>query len=540
MDKAKQAAFVRANRQRFSKGGLVKRVGNRKYFDSGGLATTFTPAATTLQGAGSGGVNQNAVNPNTGVLGSISGALGLNNNFQANGANIQQGTNNAQLNQAYTSAQQGLNDQSRIVNTLNPQVAGAVQNQNALANQLYGMTQGQGPNPAQMELAQATANNVAQTGAQMAGARGASGNVGLMARQIGQQGAATQQAGAGQAATLEAQQQIAAQQNLANLANTQVGQAQGAVTGENQAQQNEQNTLQGANTAANNAAVGMQSNVNSTNAQTAAGNQGLLGKVLGGVGSAVSSVTNGLGLSHGGEVEAPSHIKLAEMNAHSMKYAGGGPIVGNPLLGNQSTPAAQSFVGQYVNSAPSAGPNIQAASPMPDQNYSLDGLGSAAGNALNPNGSSGSATNRTEAQTKSDYANADAMLGNNPGQEMAADNSMEPQMAAHGGMMEQPKNHVANFLFGKGGKVPAMVSPGEIYLSPEKVHKVIHEGVDPAKIGEKFKGKAKVKGDSLKNDTIPKDLEEGGVVIDRKNMGTREKRELFVHRAIARKKAGGQ
>ena len=85
-----------------------------------------------------------------------------------------------------------------------------------------------------------------------------------------------------------------------------------------------------------------------------------------------------------------------------------------------------------------------------------------------------------------------------------------------------------------------MVSPGEIYLSPEQVKKVIHEGEDPAKIGQRFHGKAKVKGDSLKNDTIPKTLEEGGVVIDREHVGSREKRELFVHRAIARSRAKGK
>ncbi len=125
---------------------------------------------------------------------------------------------------------------------------------------------------------------------------------------------------------------------------------------------------------------------------------------------------------------------------------------------------------------------------------------------------------------------------------MPADNSdqSDVQMASRGGnVCHGPhKSHVANYL-ASGGRVPAMVSPGEIYLTPQQVARVVQEGVDPARIGEKFKGHAKVKGDSLKNDTIPRNLEEGGVVIDRKNMGTREKRELFVHRAIARKKARG-
>lgn len=107
------------------------------------------------------------------------------------------------------------------------------------------------------------------------------------------------------------------------------------------------------------------------------------------------------------------------------------------------------------------------------------------------------------------------------------------------------QSHVANFLStgGMAKKVPAMVSPGEVYLSPEQVKKVVHEGANPMKIGMKFKGKAKVKGDSLKNDDIPIDLDEGGVVIPRhitQHKMAPEKAELFVHRAIARKKAGGR
>ena len=101
------------------------------------------------------------------------------------------------------------------------------------------------------------------------------------------------------------------------------------------------------------------------------------------------------------------------------------------------------------------------------------------------------------------------------------------------------KGHMANYL-AQGGQVPAMVSPGEIYLSPENVRKVVHEGQDPKSVGVTFRGKAKVRGDSLKNDTIPETLEEGGVVIDRKNVMSREKRELFVHKALAKKRAGGQ
>jgi hypothetical protein len=60
-----------------------------------------------------------------------------------------------------------------------------------------------------------------------------------------------------------------------------------------------------------------------------------------------------------------------------------------------------------------------------------------------------------------------------------------------------------------------MVSPDEVYLPPSKVKEVAHKGANPMKVGEHIPGKAKVPGDSLKNDTVPKLLDEGGIVIPR-------------------------
>lgn len=67
------------------------------------------------------------------------------------------------------------------------------------------------------------------------------------------------------------------------------------------------------------------------------------------------------------------------------------------------------------------------------------------------------------------------------------------------------------------GKVPVMLSPGEEYLSPNEANKVVKGKMDPL-AGRKIPGKAEVKGDSLKNDTVPDKLEEGGVVIPRSVM----------------------
>lgn len=547
LDKKKQfCATMGKGRAKFAKGGLIRRVGNRKYFDNGGNVSALNapPPAPLLTGPTTVGQG-NASNPNTGILGTIGGALGLNNNFQASGANINQGTNAGQLNAAYSGAQTGLQGQTELANQLTPQVPGAVSNQQAVAAQELAMSRGEGPNPAQAELNQATGQNVENQAALMAGQRGAGANAGLMARNIANQGAKTQQQAAGQAATLEAQQQIAAQERLANLSNQQINQTGQAVQAVNTGQQNEQNILQNANTAANNAAVGMQSNINNTNAQTSAANQGMAGGILGGIAGAASSVLGGL-FAEGGEVK-PHHVTLAEMNAaslmHTKKFADGGPIVGNPLDAGPkpSSGANPNWAGSYFGSGAENGPNIETTQALPQNSTDFSDIGSQIGDSLNPNGKSGSATNRTDSQVKSDYAEADQMLGGKNKTVMLGDNDPFNTYAQGGEIAVGPhKSHVANFLMAKGGAVPAMVSPGEVYLSPDKVQKVIREGANPMKIGARIGGKAKIKGDSLKNDTVPMTLEEGGVVIPR-HIATHkmnaEKAELFVHRAIARKKA---
>lgn len=542
MDSAKKAAFVKAmgkSRPKFAKGGLVRRVADRKYFAPGGI------------------VNRGATNPNTGVLGTVGAALGLNNNFQADSANLTPGTDANQIATAYANTDEGLRNQQGLANTLSPQATGAAANQNALAAQELAMSQGRGPNPALAQLQQQTGQNINSQAALQAGQRGASGNVGLMARQIGQQGAATQQQAVGQGATQAAQQQIAAQQNLANLSNQQVGQAGQAVTGYNTAAQNEQNIIQNANTSYNNAQVGMQSNVNNANAATAQGNQGMMGNILGTVGSAASALSGGL-FAKGGMVEKEDHVKLAEMNAAALKHG----------RENFADGGMAGWGGGYAPIQALAGPNIAPALSLPNpgaNNQVMKDAGASLGKGLNslftskksalPADGPGSQEDidsgglLTAGAQQSENAESGLPLYpgaltpeqqlNSPGPEtmMDADNSEAPFYSG-GKVCEGPHDsHVANFLAG-GGPVKAMVSPGEIYLSPEQVHKVVHEGADPAKIGHKIGGKAKVKGDSLKNDTVPADLEEGGVVVDRKNMGSKEKRQLFVHRAVAKARAG--
>ena len=247
--------------------------------------------------------------------------------------------------------------------------------QNELGNALRMQMQGEGANPAQAALAQNTSNNIANQAALMAGQRGAGANAGLMARQAAQQGAGIQQNAVGQAATMQAQQQLAAQQQL------QAQQAQ-------QAQQALQAQGQASNAALQNQGnmLGFQKGVNDANAGVAAGNQatnkGLIGGLINGIGSAI-------GLAHGGEV--PDHF-----------------------------------------------------------------------------------------------------------------------------------SHLKSMYYG-GGKVDAMVSPGEGYIKPEDAEKIVAGKKDIDSSMEEIPGKAKVKGDSQKNDTVSKKLDAGGVVISRSVMEKGEK-----------------
>lgn len=96
-----------------------------------------------------------------------------------------------------------------------------------------------------------------------------------------------------------------------------------------------------------------------------------------------------------------------------------------------------------------------------------------------------------------------------------------------------------NLGMAKGGKVPAMVSPGEKYLPPSEVEKVKKGEKEPVNAGRMIPGKAKVAGDSLKNDTVPATLEEGGIVIPRSVMQSEnpaEKARQFVSAVLAKQK----
>lgn len=261
-------------------------------------------------------------------MGFIGGLLGFGHkggNYQAADAPLLQGVNTGQTQNAYGQSQDALAAQQSLLNQLRAQ--NGIQNQSdvfaqqqALANQIQGVANGTGPNPALQQFQNATGQNIANQAALMAGQRGSGANAGLLARQAAQQGAGIQQQAVGQGAALQAQQQLNAMQALqgqqaqmAGLAGQQVGQLQQGTGLYNQAAQGEQNALLNALGQYNQAQVGSTSSKNSANAaiqgKVAEGQQGLLGGVLGGVGSV-------LGLAEGGEVPASNVGRYFKNMAH--------------------------------------------------------------------------------------------------------------------------------------------------------------------------------------------------------------------------------
>ena len=270
--------------------------------------------------------------------------------------------------------QGGLSNQSQVFNQ-----------QQALANQLQGVAQGTGPNPAQAQLAQATGQNVANQAALMASQRGATANPALLARLAAQQGASIQQQAAGQAATLQAQQSLAAlgqlqgqQQNMGSLATQQAQQQIGATQAFGQQQQGfdalglqrdsvilqkqqlqqalaglslqqEQNLLNQIS-AQSATKAGLQANINTNQAGIAQSQNQMTGQVLGGLaqgaagaassfiggvkgGGATSKLDRPPEFAEGGEVampprpRMPSHLEqMAALYYPQAAFANGGAV----------------------------------------------------------------------------------------------------------------------------------------------------------------------------------------------------------------------
>lgn len=280
-------------------------------------------------------------------MGALGGLLGLNGGFNGTGANVTAGSDAQKLADAYGGGQSALRSQGSLLQALQGQ--GGIGNQSQVYNQLQGVVNGTGPNPAQAMLNQATGTNVANQAALMAGQRGAGANVGLMARQAGQAGAGIQQNAAGQAATMQANQSLGALGQAGNIAGQQVANQIGATGANIQAQQQNENMQQAGINQFNNVQGGLAG-------KQMEGQQATTGGLLGGAGAA-------LGLAEGGDIPdvqplAPPSVAPAQSSFGKFFSGMGGAPNGS------ANPLQQGFaglgqgighsIGNLFKSAPSA------------------------------------------------------------------------------------------------------------------------------------------------------------------------------------------
>lgn len=226
-----------------------------------------------------GGIVSTIGNAVGGIAGGLTGGLikgaGLNNSYNAGLPDI---TKQANLPGDIQQAQQGY--------------GGIQSDQNALAQALLAQSQGQGPNPAALQMQQAQDRANQQGAGLIASARGM--NPALAARLASQQTAAGNQAVAQNTGIMGAQQQLAAQQQLGSLYGQQGSQ-----------NLNQQQILQGALANQNQAITQGTGSANQINAGVAAGNQqtksAITGQLLGAAGSLA-------GMSRGGYVPGEAEV----------------------------------------------------------------------------------------------------------------------------------------------------------------------------------------------------------------------------------------
>lgn len=553
------------------------------------------------------------------------GGAGLN--FNADGTQTQNPVTSDQATDAYNQTQTGLSQQQNFLSALQAQNGISNQNsvfgqQQALANQLQGVANGTGPNPAMAQLNQSTGQNIAAQSAMMASQRGAGANVGLMARQAAQQGAATQQAAVGQGASMQAQQSLNAmgqlqsqQANMGNMANTQVANQAGALSNYNQFAQGEQGNLLNAIAQQNNQAVQMQSSINSANSNVSAGVAGQQNKMgqsmlgMPAIGASGGEVKQGqIGnnpparMAEGGAAIQPTQIqqpgvstpppssvssfmqaKMGMTPAPSPAAPGQTTVINNnndQSQGNGLLKAGQNLYKAYqqwspttvaapLNQVNSLGTKSQLSNPDDSAGGGqlAGGAGDSAGSAASASDASaadaaGAASDASALGDVAELANQGGVMGKRKnfdqggstgvsggglGSAIGAIIPLLAMCANQGGLAKKPKNFdqggSASMLSGIMGRlshggeakrpVPAIVSPGEVYIPPQNVNAAA-TAKDPRALGERIPGQAKVAGDSIKNDTVPKTLEEGGVVIKRTKAQDPDSARKFVQAIISK------
>lgn len=217
-------------------------------------------------------------------------------------AGFEKPINQTQVNSSYQKSASSVDDQKKLVDAINAQ--NGLQHQTDVYNQLQGVAEGTGPNPAQAQLANATRANVANQAALMASQRGTSANAGLLARQAAMRGGDIQQQAAGQGAALQAQQSLNAINAAGNIAGQQAGQQIQGQNNTNQAALGFQSNILNAASNYNNTVAGGQNNANTNNTQMGINqsnqNAQQLGNVLNAAGTIAGKLDSSSPSSSGG------------------------------------------------------------------------------------------------------------------------------------------------------------------------------------------------------------------------------------------------
>lgn len=421
--------------------------------------------------------------------------------FQASGAPIDKAVNTDQTAAGYQGSQNALGQQQAFLNALQSQ--GGLGHQSSTfgqmsntANMLGQMAQGNGPSPAQDMLRQSSDQAMKEQAGAVSSTKGL--NPAMAAQMASQQGAQMQQGAANQAAQLKANQQLGAigalqgqQANMANLANQQVAQQQNQLNSNTSAQQNAYQQLLNQINAQNQANVGMQGNINSANSgianTNAQGQQAMTGGLFSSAGQALFPK-----LAHGGMVEKPRQY-MAE----------GG--LSMPEMGAQFNAAAPNLgVLPTVQSTPSSAFNFLSGGSKPDS------APAPTQPASNPYASSSNPGAQAMFQAGQAIGGA---LGKNAQDSGKSVLSMLPMAAAlnQGGEVSDP---IADPIAHLHSRVAELESKMGSKKMPKDKNMKSEGGHVP--------GKATVKGDSLKNDTVPAMLSPGEVVIPRSVMSSQD------------------
>lgn len=478
------------------------------------------------------------------IVSGLLGGGGKGINYTPQTANLIQPATADQANAQYGSAQSGIQSQQGFLNAVNAQ--NGLKNQQNVFGQLQGVANGTGPNPAQAMLANSTGQNVANQAALMAGQRGSSANAGLIARQAAQQGAATQQQAAGQGAALQAQQSLGALNQLGGIATNQANQQANATNAYTNATQAEQQQINNALASQNQQNVQMQTGINNNNTALAGGLQSAQVGAVGGIANSLGPVASNLGsLFGGGSTPSPDgtfgSTLLSDTGdtqgaaisggfGKASMYADGGDV-DQQTIPNNATPldastgatsqGAKSALGQYLTN-PQAPDESQPAMTAAGTTAG-GGIGSLGGSLVGAAGSL--AKNQVVSQGLKQVGNWAGDAANSVGDWFsgmtAADIGAslgEAGTAVAGGAADAAP---VVALAAKGGRVPAMVSPGEQYIPPKDIAKV-KAGANPLKTGERIPGKPKFPGNDYRNDTVPKTLQAGGLVIPNEVMQAKD------------------